>query len=618
MITPGRRLQRGYAMIMFVLVMVLLSGFTVVTVLATDSDRKQSRQGIDDVAGRASSQAALDELYSHVFADPEFLDPLFQDPAGTVVHPGVGKDSAGRPKWARLVNGQMVPCSQGTSLSDVAASLTRDCVHVGLLGQELNPVTSTPEAVVVEVTTRTECDGAESECTYTRMTQRLRKRHFFDYLYYTQYNTLDPTLYGETADLTTGEAQTLCADRYAVRRNPENGRTARDPRCLDIAYQGEQGAAKGGPRTDVVRGPLFSNDDYILTCGNPLFEGTVQVAGQGNPTVPGQIWRSAFETREDKCSNTPPSFNGNPAAVVAAPELTLPCLLNTRRCAASEDFRAAAGERYRLVQAVPTVPVRIVMRLQSGKTVMDISGAGLKSATGVPLPQEGTPKAAAIVHVTGDVELTSPEAGTTGVLKGVLSVFATKQLRIAGDVAYASPSTPGQPFPAPECTSTAGNATDLLGLTAGEAVIVTQIEGEFEDNQPRCLDAVILSLRSTVYVPEWDVEQDNYTTNAGKGKGDGNAISRAPRLRLFGALATKYQGVFGGYGADDGKLVSGYRKDFYFDDRLRTGKIQAPYIVSPISARWERLDVAELAPCAKTGVDPSFDQTICSRTPGAS
>jgi hypothetical protein len=81
----------------------------------------------------------------------------------------------------------------------------------------------------------------------------LRRRNFLDYLYYTDFETKDPALYGSGDSLTPAQAATLCNKHYY---------DGRDGRCTDIHFIS----------VDAVNGPLHSNDALLIT-GSPHFNG---------------------------------------------------------------------------------------------------------------------------------------------------------------------------------------------------------------------------------------------------------------------------------------------------------------------------------------------------------
>jgi type II secretory pathway pseudopilin PulG len=80
----------------------------------------------------------------------------------------------------------------------------------------------------------------------------LRRKSFLDYLYFTEFETLDPKAYATTSDQTAADLN------CKVPRAARNAQSAFN--CTEIIFQD----------ADVVNGPLHTNDD-LLTCGNPTF-----------------------------------------------------------------------------------------------------------------------------------------------------------------------------------------------------------------------------------------------------------------------------------------------------------------------------------------------------------
>jgi hypothetical protein len=93
----------------------------------------------------------------------------------------------------------------------------------------------------------------------------LRRRNFLDYLYYTDFETKDPALYGSGDSLTPAQAAALCNKHYY---------DGRDSRCTDIHFIS----------VDAVNGPLHSNDALLVT-GSPHFNGDTST-GYDPATLP--------------------------------------------------------------------------------------------------------------------------------------------------------------------------------------------------------------------------------------------------------------------------------------------------------------------------------------------
>jgi hypothetical protein len=180
------------------------------------------------------------------------------------------------------------------------------------------------------------------------------------------------------------------------------------------------------------------------------------------------------------------------------------------------------------------------------------------------------------IVVYGDVTI-------SGDVVGSLSVYVTGKIYIDADLTYHSGPTTANP-------------TDLTVLVANGGVIILP-PGAPEDRE---VDALLLSLQQGVYVQGWDTDPGSWVGQT------------PPTLHLFGAMASKFQGVFGGYDAATGELVNGFRKDFTFDSRLSNNSSFTPaFTVSGTSDAWTRVDMSEVAPCPLTSADATI-QAICS------
>jgi hypothetical protein len=106
-----------------------------------------------------------------------------------------------------------------------------------------------------------------------------RRATFLDYLYFTDFETTDPSAYPTAAQRSV--AQLLCADRY----RPDRGGS-----CSEIQFR----------EPDQVKGPLHSNDS-LLTCNKPVFGRDVDDAIEVSASAPGFV---------KNCTNVDPTFKG--------------------------------------------------------------------------------------------------------------------------------------------------------------------------------------------------------------------------------------------------------------------------------------------------------------------
>jgi type II secretory pathway pseudopilin PulG len=93
----------------------------------------------------------------------------------------------------------------------------------------------------------------------------LRRRTFIDYLYYTDYETLDPALY--TGPLFTGDTTYTPAQAAANCTTYSYATPTRGSGCTEINFI----------TADAVNGPLHSNDSFLV-CGAPHFNGNTSTS----------------------------------------------------------------------------------------------------------------------------------------------------------------------------------------------------------------------------------------------------------------------------------------------------------------------------------------------------
>jgi hypothetical protein len=524
---------RGYALVMFLVLLALLGSFTMVAALQAGNDLANSSKSLDQTQARTVAQGALDEFYARVTRSPDMLAPALAVPPGPVDHPGYA------PGWASLTGG----------VTAAGCDWHQSCYQLAVSGEQVSaPYGTTPAAAVVQVTTRTRCASADAaSCTYTRFQQRLRKRQLFDFMFFTEFSQVAPDQYdGSFAPLTASQAQASCGDKYA---------SARGPDCVEIAYQGQ------GVDRDVIDGPLYTRDEHITVCGNPEFRSPVYVARAGNGT--GVVNATA---RNDTCLGAPVWSAGLPQS---ANDLQLP---DNRTGQAGFLALAPAAYHFTGTAAKPLV-LSLSYDAGTGGQTLTVSGGGQLGTQQLPLPDTG------VVVVCGPgSSLTTCTPGAdvnvSGVLRGKLSVYSSGDITVPADLTYQARAEQNVP-----CGRVTGQ--DILGLTADGSVHITQTL----NGSRRRVDAVLLALKGSVVVPGWATAQ---ATPAWSG----------PQLCLFGAVASKYQGVFGGYDSATGALISGYHKDFSFDSRLQTDQLQPPYLLSPVASLWERLDASEVASCS--------------------
>jgi len=150
-----------------------------------------------------------------------------------------------------------------------------------------------------------------------------------------------------------------------------------------------------------------------------------------------------------------------------------------------------------------------------------------------------------VIYVEGD-------AMVYGTLKGqvTLAVQQDKSIQIPGDLRYSK--DPGDP----ECT-------DMLGLVAGQGVVVTKTSPEGAN---LTIHAAIMALGTHFTVQD-------YAT-----------IPKMGTLTVYGGIIQKNRGPVGTFSSATGQIVTGYTKNYIYDTRLKNRC--PPYF--PTTGRYEQ------------------------------
>ena len=192
----------------------------------------------------------------------------------------------------------------------------------------------------------------------------LRRRSFLDYLYFTDFETVDPALYTGTP-FTPAQAQTRCAFHYyggVGNQRDEPGRVdftgdsdSSGAYCSDITFVG----------IDKLNGPMHTNDAFMV-CGARSSSATRRRAGPG---ASGMLYR-------DNCPTSTPVF-ANPTGPIYATPLTMP---PTNSAIKSATVAGTGGCLY-------TGPTRI--KLLSNGT-MTVKSPFSKNTNNAACPKNGT------------------------------------------------------------------------------------------------------------------------------------------------------------------------------------------------------------------------------------
>ena len=370
---------------------------------------------------------------------------------------------------------------------------------------------------------------------YRTVLATLRRSNFIDFIYFTDFETLDPSAYSNAAE--TARATAECSTY----------RESRTPFCTEIQFTA----------SDVINGPFHTNDN-IRVCGGATF---------------GRNTSDAIEI-----SGSPPWVNGGCAAdpnivgtlVHPANQLALP--------PSNAALESLVDPAYRFEGRTDIVLNGNTM------TVTTKYDRGAVTTTSMPLPPNGVIyvdnsnagscsggflRKQQYAGVGGGAPSACGNVWISGTYSRDLTIAADNDVIIEDDLTRADDGV-------------------LLGLVANNFVRVyhpvdfsqTGGPGGCENTGSTggiTIEAAILALQHSFIHDNW---------YCGAPTGD---------LSVFGAIAQKFRGPVGtGTGAT---IVTGSRKDYVYNDRLRYR--EPPYFLDPVQASWRISRQSEQVPAVK-------------------
>lgn len=386
----------------------------------------------------------------------------------------------------------------------------------------------------------------------------LRRSGFLDFLYFSDYETMDPVTYATAAQRQTAEQQ---CGRY-LWASPTRPVNTSAP-CLPIYFR----------TGEVINGPFHTNDRF-LTDGTPTFAGPASSSAS-----PGAL----YEGR-----NGTPNFQ--PGSPFYQPARRMPPS-NTALRTEADHTLGKTGCLYTGPTQIRIRDDRMLVRSPYTKSTGPGCGAFPTTAqVSVPLPANGVvyvqnvPASGPNAHTgscpSGGNGLGYPisgEAATTGItyscrdgdafvegtISGRLTIGAENHVFAIWHIRRKDPSP---------------TSTDILGLIAnnfvwiyhpvnssGTNLVIPTANGvggtTFRDVE---LDAAVLSVSHSFMVM-------NYNRGAALGT-----------LTVNGSIAQVFRGPVGTFSGTT--LSTGYDKRYYYDTRLRF--LSPPHFIDPVAAQW--------------------------------
>jgi len=517
--------ERGFILVVTMLVLLIASILAVATLTAADGDLAGSRVDVDAKIALAAAEAGINDYRAHLVLDDNYwskCDDVPQPSAVSQAWPGTGPDAR---RWLAVPDSRAV-----YSIELIPANGASAC----------NPASAA--ATLLDKTTGTFTIRSTGVVGTTRRTviATFKRAGFLDWIYFTDYETLDPAWYATkaggraTSPDIVGWASRSCVRYYRDGRGAQSYAGTFVPGGEPLtASCGEIRFVTG----DVVAGPLHSNDE-LLICGTPRFGRTAaERAAAGDVPVdqvevaaPAPGWRTT-------CGGSP-TFAGN--WTPDGPVLGLPASNGSLRRFAEPDY------------------------VFSGRTEIVLGGATLTvNGASMPFPPDGVIYVANAVCGQGYQPLDPyPAGGSTppgcgdawvrGTYSKDLTIATEGDIIINGDITHSGDSMLGL------IPNNFARIYHPAVHSAPGSTSCTNSAGTMDDVR---IDAAILALRDSFTV-------DNYYCGA-----------RLGTITVNGAIAQRFRGPVGTSGG------SGYLKNYNYDDRYRIRN--PPHFLDPVPGSWK-------------------------------
>lgn len=554
--------QDGFTLVAILGVLLAGSALSVAAFAAARGDVHLSRNDQDQKRAYAAAEAGVQDYFFHLTKDNAYWAKC-DEPSPP--HPALNQQGAAPLKR------RSVPDSGASYAIELLAANGADACDPDNATETMIVAEGGPMSGTFSVKATGWSNGVSRSVVAT-----FRRRSFLDYLYFTDYETSDPTWYvlsaggkptrsgvlsgGWRPTFTPSGAPDLLA--WAAANCPtywRNGRSnERFPESPDNAWQRQESNGTWGTTStslvrcteiqfvsgDHIEGPFHTNDD-ILVCGSPTFgrtpQDSIEVSGSG--------WRQGCSGR--------PNIEGTwkPHAPVLTPPPSSTALKQIVE--AGYLFRGTTtivlqGGQMSVTNANLTPTTQVVSLPANGVVYVDHDpDAGCGVSAYQPLAPYGDPVGCAVAYVSGTyAEDLTIASSKDIVVTGNVARSGDKMLGLIADnfvrVYHPTRPDPGNP----------GDKTDCV-----------------EDGGPRdvSIEAAILALNHSFTV-------DSYFCGSPLGT-----------LTVRGTIAQKFRGPVGrGSGST---ILSGYYKDYEYDDRLRLR--EPPHFIDPVQASWRIQRYAE-------------------------
>jgi type II secretory pathway pseudopilin PulG len=549
-----RRDESGFAMVVVIASILIMSILAVGALTLSSAQQKLARRDQDSSGSLQAAQSGVDDYLARLQADPNYWTKGNVDTANAAfTTPTSVPGAASGAKFTYSIDTSKIQ-SQGF-MSLVATGYVKNRKRT--------------------------------------LTVRLEKQSFLDYMYFTQFETLDPVAYSSPPS---------GCNKYNY-TTPGQPTARTNPPCTNINFAS----------TDTLKGPVYSQDKVLLD-GSPKFTGTYRTGwndpagllygcvsscspsfakGKGYAFINFPSTNSALRPYADPAVGGLGCLFAGPTNIVfdgvvgGVGKMTV-----TSPGTSSTKSTGACGMRnWSTPQQIP-VP--------SGQVIWVDSRSGSCSSfpSGFPYPisadknSSDNPAKLKPLCGNGDVYVQGWVKGQV-TIGAVNNIFVTNHLRYVGTNTITTPASLATGVPTSSDPTSASSdspaadvaGTDILGLAAANFVQVyhpldsAQSDANNVSSSPYPLtnfliEAAIVASSDSFIVPDWN-------------KGPVLGV-----LSVKGAIIQQFRGPVATGGGSS--LSTGYAKNYAYDDRLRT--LNPPHLADLASSSWISVAQGEGAP----------------------
>jgi hypothetical protein len=516
-----RRDDGGFAMVPVIIALMISSALVFAAMAAANGDLPIARKSQDTKLALSAAQAGLNYYQYHLNLDPDYWTKCDSVPGQATS--GVSMAGANPRRWKTLVG------TDSAFAIELIPAPGNTCA-VGMQDTMLNNGTFR-----IRVTGR-------ANGRYRTLMATFRRAQFLDFVYLTNYETLDP-------DADTSSSSTLAACSQV--------RSLRPSACSTISFR----------TGDELKGPVHTNDESIAVCGSPAFGRVGQTPKDRVDvnTTSGTGWFA----NGSSCGATAPTFRTNSGSLgINGGAINFPS-----QNSALESTAGNGGLVF------------------LGKTTLSFSGSSVTVTNSKLSPNPKTYDLSTgfngVIYVKDD-----PATACTTTDRPTVAAYnmQTQCAEATVNGSYSTSVTIGsqrdiivRPLSSTNngIVRSASDTTSTFGLIANGFVRVyhpvTGRSGSLCTNTGYVgdveIDAAILSLQHSFIA-------DNHDCGGHLGT-----------LTVKGGIAQNFRGTVG---LVDG---TGFTKDYNYDDRLRYRS--PPYFLAPLNAAWSVGRQNELVPAIK-------------------